>query len=114
MVRAASGLRFSGSRRLLGRRGGFFPNAAQLVFELRHAVVEALQNFPRFRRHGHAVLAMMARGGAAFDGIFKFPAAGAAGALALAGSLGRVHGRMCFACGLWTSQQEKSEVIVAI
>jgi hypothetical protein len=34
---------------------------------------------------------MMARGGAAFDGIIKFPAAGTTGALALAGGDGVGH-----------------------
>jgi hypothetical protein len=53
--------------------------------------VEALQDFPRLGGNGHAVLAMVARGGAAFDGIFKFLAAGAAGARALAGGRGCGH-----------------------
>jgi hypothetical protein len=75
------------------RRGGFFLLAAQLVFELGHAIVEALQNFPRFGRDGHAVLAMVARGGAAFDGIIKLLAAGAAGARALTGGGGCGHGK---------------------
>ena len=53
-----------------------------------HAGAEAFQNFAGFGGDGHAVLAMMARGGAAFDGIFKFLATGAAGAGALAGGWG--------------------------
>ena len=71
---------------LRNRHGGFFLKAAELVFQLRYAVVEAFQNFPRLGRNGHTVLAMVARGGAAFDGIIKFLAAGATGALARAGS----------------------------
>ena len=83
---------FNFKLRVLVRRRRFFLLAAKLVFQLRHAVVEALQNFPRFGRHGHAVLAMVARGGAAFDGIIKFLAAGAACARALAGSAWCGHG----------------------
>jgi hypothetical protein len=59
---------------------------AKLVFQLGHAVVEALQNFSCGGGKFHAVCAMMARGGTALDGIFIFFAAGEAGALAQAGS----------------------------
>ena len=62
-----------------------FLKATELVFQLGHAAAEAFQNLARLGGNGHAVLAMMARGGAAFDGIIKFLAAGAAGARALAG-----------------------------
>ena len=66
-----------------GGRHQLFLQAAELVFQSSDAAVEAFQYFPGFRRDGHAILAMMARGGAAFDGIIKFLAAGAASALAL-------------------------------
>ena len=62
-----------------------------MIFQLRHAAAEALQDFSRFGGDGHAVFAMVARGGAALDGIIKFPAAGAAGAGALAGGRGCGH-----------------------
>lgn len=68
-----------------------FLEAAELVFELGHAGAEAFQNFAGFGGDGHAVLAMVARGGAALDGIIKFLAAGAAGARALAGERGCGH-----------------------
>src|ERR1035437_4618919 len=67
------------------RRGGLFLKAAELVFQLGHAAVEAFQNFSHFGGNGHAVVAMVARGGAAFDGIFKLFAASATGAETLAG-----------------------------
>src|SRR5450631_4213953 len=62
------------------RGGGFFLEVTELVFQLHYAVAEALQNFSCLGGNGHAVLAMMARGGAAFDGISKFLAARAADA----------------------------------
>lgn len=74
--------------------GGLFLKATKLVFQLRHAVVEAFQNFPRLGGNGHAVFAMVARGGAAFDGIIKFLATGAAGARALAGGGWGEHGKL--------------------
>jgi hypothetical protein len=77
--------------KLSRRWGRFFRQAAKLVFQLRHAAVEAFQGFARLGGDGRAILAMMARGGAAFDGIFKFLAAGATGALALAGGRGCGH-----------------------
>ena len=52
---------------------------------MRQAAVKSLQSLPRLGRNGHAVLAVVARGGAALDGIIKFLAAGAAGAEALGG-----------------------------
>jgi len=58
---------------------------AKLVFELGDAAVEAFQGLARLGGDSHAILAMMARGGATLGGIIKFLAAGAAGALALAG-----------------------------
>jgi hypothetical protein len=67
-------------------RSGLFLQVAELVFQLRDSGVQAFQNFPRLGGDGHAVFAMMARGGAAFDGVFKFLAAGAAGAGSLAGA----------------------------
>jgi hypothetical protein len=67
--------------------GGLFLKAAELVFELRHTIIETLQSFPRFRRNDDTILAMVARGSAAFDRIFKFLAAGAAGA----GTFSRRH-----------------------
>jgi hypothetical protein len=65
--------------------GRLFLKPAKLVFQLGHATAEAFQNFPGFGRDGHAVFAVMARGGTAFDGIFKLFAAGAAGAGAVSG-----------------------------
>lgn len=66
-------------------RGVFFLQAAELIFQLSHAAAEAFQNLAGFGGDGHAVFAMMARGGGALGGIIKFLAAGAAGAQALAG-----------------------------
>jgi len=73
-----------------GDGGGFFRRGAEGALQLGHAVVEPLQDFPGFNGHDHAIFAMMPRGGIALDGVFKFFAAGAAGAEALAGG-GLVH-----------------------
>jgi len=83
--RGRSPYRSNNTRRL-------FLQTAELVFQLRHAAAEAFQNFPGFGGDGHTVLAVVARGGAALDGIFKLFAAGAAGAGTLAGRDGRGHG----------------------
>ncbi len=114
LFRGGRGGNWQGNQRLRGRRSGFFLLATELVFQLRHAVVEALQNFPRLGGNGHAVVAMMARGGAALDRIFKFLAASPAGARALTGGGWGGHGKANYACRLWTSQPEKSGVIIAI
>jgi hypothetical protein len=53
---------------------------AKQDFQLSYARVKTFQSFPRFGWNGHAVLTMVARGGAAFDGIFKLLAARTAGA----------------------------------
>jgi len=55
------------------------------MFQLRETRVEALDGFAGLGGNGDAVFAVMAGGGAAFDGILKFFAAGATGAEALAG-----------------------------
>jgi hypothetical protein len=65
---------------------------AQLVFELRHAAIEALQDFAHVGGKYGAVRAMMTRSIAALDRILEFFAAGAARALALAGG-DPSHGR---------------------
>ena len=86
---------------LFGRRsgpsgGGLIQQAAELVFHLGHPAVQALQDFARLGGNRHAILAMMPGGGAAFDGIIKLLAAGAAGALAWVGGFG---GHMSFNLG---------------
>ena len=69
--------------------------AGQLAFEGGDAGVETFQDFPRVFGEDGALGAVMARGGAAFDGILKFLAARAAGARALAGGEWGGHGLMC-------------------
>ena len=64
-----------------GRWREFFLQTTELVFQLSHPVIQTLQSFARFNGNKHAVLAVVTRGSAALDGIFKFLAAGAAGAL---------------------------------
>jgi hypothetical protein len=66
--------------------GGLVRKTAEGALQLGHPTAQALQDFARFGRHAHAVFTVMARGGIAFDGVFKLFAAGAAGAEALAGS----------------------------
>jgi len=85
--------RWRGAISKLRWRGGLFLKAAELVFQLRHAAAEAFQDFPGLGGNGHAVFAMMARGGAVVGGIFILLAAGAAGARALAGGGCRGHGK---------------------
>ena len=59
--------------------------SGHLAFQIRDAVVQAFQDFPCVFGEDRALGAMMARAGAAFDGVIKFLAARAAGARALAG-----------------------------
>jgi hypothetical protein len=60
-------------------------NPLQLMLQLRHASVEALDDGPDAGGNDGTVRAMMAGGGVAFDGIIEFPATGAAGARTLGG-----------------------------
>ena len=57
------------------------------------AVLEAFQNQPRVGGEDRALGAVMARGGAAFDGILEFLAARPAGARTLAGGEWGGHGK---------------------
>ena len=90
--RGTGGERNSGSG-LRGRRAGSFRQTAQLILQLGDAIVQALQNLSCRRRERHTVLAMVPRRVAAFEGIVKLFAAGAAGAQALAGSGWVGHGK---------------------
>lgn len=72
---------------------------AYLAFEGGDAVLEAFQNQPCVGGEDGALGAVMARGGAAGDGILEFLAARAAGARALAGGQWCRHGRFKV-CGL--------------
>ena len=65
----------------------------ELAFELGEARVEPLESRAHFWFQIYAIRAVMARGGAAFDGILEFLAARAAGARALAGGRWGGHGR---------------------
>jgi hypothetical protein len=51
-----------------------------LVFQAGHARAEAFKDLPHFGRDDRAILAMVAGGGAAFEGVLKLFAAGATGA----------------------------------
>ena len=57
----------------------------QLPFEIGQARGKPLRDDAQMSRHLHTFLAMMARGGAAFDGILELFAAGATGAETFAG-----------------------------
>ena len=73
------------------RRGSLFPGVqfcrpiSELMLQLGHAGAQAFQRFAGLGGNGHAVFAMVARGVAALDRVFKFFAAGATGVRALAG-----------------------------
>jgi len=84
-----------------------FLKAAELVFKLCHTAAEAFQNFAGLGGDVHAVFAVMPRGGAALDGIFKFLAAGAAGAGTLAGGRGGGHGILAMQLFLLTNEKAR-------
>ena len=89
------------------RRGASLPAAVHMPERARPRAqqlskCQAAANFPKRRLCGRCcgrdgrTPQTVARGGAAFDGIIKFLAAGAAGARALAGGRGSGHGNYWF------------------
>jgi hypothetical protein len=64
----------------------------ELAFELGEARVEPLESRAHFWFQIYAIRAVMARGGAAFDGVIKLLPARTAGARALAGGGWGGHG----------------------